>query len=351
MGLTDQAAPIRRGEELPIERIEAFIRTEIDLPKGDLSIGQFPKGHSNLTYLVSVGGKEMVLRRPPHGTKAKSAHDMGREYRVLKALKAVYPYCPTPLAYCEDESVIGAPFYLMERLDGIIVRRDFPKEMKLSATDTTRLFQRILEVQHELHAIDFNNIGLGDFGKPTGYVQRQVMGWSSRYRKAKTPDAPDGEAVMDWLAANMPPDTDRPGIVHNDFKFDNVVLDPENPLEVIGVLDWEMATVGDPLMDLGCTLGYWIQPGDAEELQAIRMMPTHAPGALTREGMVERYAALSGRSVDNYNFYYCFGLFRLAVIIQQIYFRYYHGQTADKRFAAFIFGVQALLNAAARRLI
>lgn len=236
----------------------------------------------------------------------------------------------------------------MERINGIIVRRDFPEQMEMTATDTRRLFERILDVQYELHAIDFQKIGLGDFGKPAGYVRRQVEGWSTRYRRVRTPDAPDGEAVMDWLAEKMPPDTDRPGIIHNDFKFDNVVLDPHNPFKVIGVLDWEMATVGDPLMDLGCSLGYWIQPGDPEETQALRMMPTNAPGALTREEMVQRYETLSGRGIDHFGFYHCFGLFRLAVIAQQIYYRYYHGQTKDDRFKTFVFGVHVLINAAMR---
>ncbi len=346
MELIDQASAVRTGEELPLKQIEAFVRAEIAGLNGPFVVRQFPRGHSNLTYLITVGEREVVLRRPPHGTKAKSAHDMGREYRILKALQAVYPYCPKPLAYTDDESIIGSPFYLMERINGTIVRRDLPEQMQMTAADITRLFERILDVQYELHAIDFAKIGLGDFGKPDGYVHRQVAGWNKRYRAARTPDAPDGEAVMEWLAENMPPDTDRPGIIHNDFKFDNVVLDPRNPFKVIGVLDWEMATVGDPLMDLGCSLGYWVQPGDPDEMQLMRMMPTDAPGALTREEMVKRYEMLSGRSIDSYGFYYCFGVFRLAVIAQQIYYRFFHGQTRDKRFKKFIFGVHVLINTA-----
>lgn len=348
MELSDQTASIRKGEELPLTEVEEFIRDQIDGLNGAMTIRQFPKGHSNLTYLVTVGDREMVLRRPPHGTKAKSAHDMGREYRILSALHGVYPYCPKPLAYTEDETFLGCPFYLMERIKGIIIRKDLPEQLQMTAAQTTRLFESVLEVQYELHAIDYHKIGLSDFGKPEGYVERQVLGWNKRYRKSRTPDAPDGEAVMDWLASNMPVETNRPGIVHNDYKFDNVILDPENPFRVIGVLDWEMATVGDPLMDLGCTLGYWIEPGDPQEMQVMRMMPTDADGALTREQVVRRYAALSGRTMDNFSFYHCFGMFRLAVIAQQIYYRYFYGQTRDDRFKNFIFGVHVLINAAMR---
>jgi len=344
----DQAASIRSGEELPVRLVEEFIHDEIGGLTGPLSVRQFPGGHSNLTYLITVGDREMVLRRPPHGTKAKSAHDMGREYRMLSALQDVYPYCPRPLAYTEDEQIMGCPFYLMERIAGIIIRKDMPMDLRMTSDQTRRLFERVLEVQYELHAIDYHKIGLSDFGKPEGYVQRQVLGWNGRYRKARTPDAPEGEEVMAWLEANMPGDTDRPGIIHNDYKFDNVVLDPENPFRVVGVLDWEMTTIGDPLMDLGCTLGYWIQPGDPEEMQVMRMMPTDAKGALTRAEMVRLYAELSGRTMDNFAFYHCFGLFRLAVIAQQIYYRYYHGQTRDERFKSFIFGVHVLIKAAAR---
>lgn len=348
MELEDEAAGIRTGEELPLEKIEAYIRENIEGIDGPVAVRQFPNGHSNLTYLILAKNKEMVLRCPPHGTKAKTAHDMGREYKILTALQEVFPYCPKPLAYCGDETLLGSPFYVMERIRGIIIRRDLPEQLKLTPADTTRLFENILKVQYELHAIDYKAVGLEDFGKPEGYVKRQVEGWSRRYRAARTPDVPDGEAVTAWLWDHMPQDTQHPSILHNDFKFDNVILDPENPFTVIGVLDWEMATIGDPLMDLGASLGYWVQPGDPEELQALRTGPTLAPGALTREEMVRQYAALSGRKMEKFNFYHCFGVFRLATIAQQIYYRYFHGQTADKRFKSFGFHVNALVNTAGR---
>jgi aminoglycoside phosphotransferase (APT) family kinase protein len=273
---------------------------------------------------------------------------MGREYAILSALQNVYPYCPKPLAFSDNDTILGSPFYLMERIKGIIIRKDLPKALMLTAADTTRLFKNILKVQHELHAIDYTAIGLEHFGKPAGYVKRQVEGWNARYRAARTPDVPDAEPVMMWLAENMPEDTRHPSIIHNDFKFDNVILDPENPFRVIGVLDWEMATIGDPLMDLGSTLGYWVQDGDSEEMQVLRMGPTNAPGALTREQMVDRYTQLSGRKIDHFHFYYGFGVFRLATIAQQIYYRYFHGQTTDKRFKNLAFSVNTLIHTAIR---
>ena len=308
----------------------------------EMVIQQFPGGHSNLTYLITFGKRELVLRRPPFGTKAKSAHDMGREYRVLSALKDTYPYGPKPLAYAEDTTIIGCPFYVMERIKGVIVRREFPAGLDASPDTIRALCRNMVQVHHDLHAIDPRGVGLDNFGKPAGYVERQVTGWSRRYRNARTPDAPDCEAVMAWLLEKMPLDSPAPAIIHNDFKLDNVVLDPDNPQEIIGVLDWEMATVGDPLMDLGGSLAYWVQKDDPPDLQAIRSMPTDAAGALSRDEIVDYYVRLSKRAIDNYDFYYCFGLFRLAVIAQQIYYRYYHGQTRDERFKMMIFGVHAL---------
>ncbi|NNL41377.1 MAG: phosphotransferase family protein, partial [Desulfobacterales bacterium] len=203
-----------------------------------------------------------------------------------------------------------------------------------------------VEIQFELHSLDYKKIGLENFGKPTGYVERQVKGWSERYRNARTPDAPDFERVMNWLAENMPQHSSFTGIIHNDFKFDNLILDPNDPLSIIGILDWEMATVGDPIMDLGCTLGYWVEKNDTAEFQLMRTLPTHVEGAMTRMEVVAYYEKLSGKTIENMNFYYCFGLFRLAGIAQQIYYRFYHGQTKDERFKMLIFAVQLLAKAA-----
>jgi aminoglycoside phosphotransferase (APT) family kinase protein len=350
MDLTDEATTIRKGEELDRTKIESFLRDSISGLTGEMTIKQFPSGHSNLTYLVTVGDREMVLRRPPFGHKAKTAHDMGREYRILSAIHAVYPYAPRPLTFSDDESIIGCTFYVMQKISGIILRRDLPTGLQFSRDQLRRLFERLVEVLYELHSIDYKSIGLENFGKPGGYVSRQVTGWNKRYRAARTPDVPECEDIMAWLEEKMPTETDRPGLIHNDFKFDNVVLDPNDPIKIIGVLDWEMATLGDPLMDLGCSLGYWVEKSDSSERQAIRSMPTHLDGAMTRQEMVNYYARLSGLQMQNFDFYLCFGLFRLAVIIQQIYYRYYHGQTSDERFKT-MSHVVAVLDRAARKVI
>ena len=342
MDAIDQPTEIRKGEELELQRLEAFLKDSIAGLSGEMELRQFPSGHSNLTYLVNFGDRELVLRRPPFGTKARTAHDMGREHRVLDALKDAYSYCPRPLAYSEDTTIIGCPFYVMERIKGIIIRRELPPGFEHSPEKVSDLCRKLIAVHHELHDIDYRRVGLADFGKPSGYVERQVTGWSKRYRNAITPDAPDCEDVMSWLHEKLPPDSKRSAIVHNDLKLDNVVLHKDNPAKIIGVLDWEMATVGDPLMDLGGSLAYWVQKDDPPELQAIRFMPTDTDGALTRDELVRYYSALSGCSIDNYDFYYCFGLFRLAVIVQQIYYRYYHGQTKDGRFKLFVSVVHAL---------
>ncbi len=342
MNVMDKPTTVRQGEELDLKAVERFLKDNIAGLSGALVVEQFPSGFSNLTYLIRVGDKELVLRRPPFGRKAKTAHDMGRENRILTALNPVFPYCPKPLLYTEDEKVMGCPFYVMERIPGIILRKELPKGLTLSPDEMRKLCENLLDVQYKLHSIDYKSIGLEGFGKPEGYVMRQVQGWSERYRAARTPDAPDFEDVMQWLGDKMPPDSPRHAIIHNDYKFDNVVLNPDNPLEIIGVLDWEMATIGDPLMDLGSSLGYWVQNDDPREVQAIGMLPTNLPGALTRQEMVRRYAAKAGHAIDSFDFYLCFGVFRIAVILQQIYYRFYHGQTQDQRFKMLIFGVHII---------
>ncbi len=340
----------REGEALDAFKVEAFLRDMIPGLDGEMGIRQFPSGHSNLTYSVSCGRRELVLRRPPLGTKAKTAHDMSREYQILTALMPVYPYCPRPLAYTDDPDVMGCPFYVMERIQGIILHREIPDSLNLSPGDVSHLCQNLLKVLYELHSVDYEKIGLGNFGKPKGYVERQVRGWNKRYRAARTPDVPDCEGVMSWLVDKMPADTHSPCLIHNDFKFDNVVLDPNDPLKIIGVLDWEMATLGDPLMDLGGSLAYWIESGDPKEVQLARMLPTNVDGALTRRELAGIYKQLSGRTMQHYDFYRCFGLFRLAGIAQQIYYRFYHGQTQDQRFQKFAFMV-AILEKVAMRII
>jgi aminoglycoside phosphotransferase (APT) family kinase protein len=346
--ITDQATKVRTGEELDAAKILDFLKDKIPGLGNELEISQFPSGFSNLTYCLRSGNKEFVLRRPPFGKKAKSAHDMGREYKMLSALKPVFPYCPTPLVYSDDESIIGCPFYVMERIEGIILRKNIPAGLNFSASDAHNLCEELLDVQIKLHFIDYQAIGLSSLGKPEDYVERQVEGWSARYRDARTPDAPDYERVMAWLKDKKPAATVKSTIIHNDYKFDNVVLDPADPLKIIGVLDWEMATIGDPLMDLGNSLAYWVDRDDPENMQLIRLMPTNIEGALTRKELISLYAERTGLPIANFDFYYCFGLFRLAVIAQQIYYRFYHGQTKDQRFQMLIFAVKALEEAATK---
>jgi len=336
MTLTDQSTRIREGEELDAAAIDPYLKANIPGLTGTPRISQFPGGASNLTYLLEYPEREFVLRRPPFGHKAKSAHDMGREFRILNQLNDGFPYCPKAYVHCTDESVIGAEFYVMDRVKGVILRADVPAELNLDEAKTRELCKNFIDKFVELHNVDYNACGLGDLGKPEGYVQRQIGGWSDRYEKALTPDAPVWEQVKAWLREKMPADHHKPGIVHNDYRFDNVILDPANPMQIIGVLDWELTTIGDPLMDLGNTLAYWIEANDPPPVQLMRRQPSNAPGMLTRQQFVDYYAERAGIQIDNFDFYYVYGLFRLAGIVQQIYYRFFHGQTKDKRFAQFI---------------
>ncbi|MFJ4344348.1 phosphotransferase family protein [Pseudomonas sp. NPDC089401] len=336
MTLTDQSTQVRPGEELDAAVIDPYLKANIAGLDGTPRISQFPGGASNLTYLVSYPGRDFVLRRPPFGQKAKSAHDMGREFRILNQLNKGFPYCPKAYAHCTDAALIGGEFYVMERVEGIILRSDIPAELGLDAGRSEALCKSFIDRLVELHQVDYDACGLADLGKPEGYVQRQIEGWTSRYEKALTPDAPRWEKVIAWLREKMPADHPRPGIIHNDYRFDNVILDADNPMRIIGVLDWEMATIGDPLMDLGNSLAYWIEASDPAPVQLMRRQPSNAPGMLTRRQFVDYYAERAGIRLDNFDYYYCYGLFRLAGIVQQIYYRFYHGQTQDKRFAQFI---------------
>lgn len=334
MTLTDQAVAIRQGEELDAGAVDRYMKQALPELAGAPTIRQYPGGASNLTYRIDYGPRSFVLRRPPLGRIAKSAHDMLREARIMQALKPVYPYVPEIIAIAEDDAVLGVNFYIMERLEGIILRQDFPRELDLSEADTRKLCCNVIDKLVDLHQVDYKAAGLDRIGKGEGYVKRQIDGWSERFRKARTPDVGDFESVMAWLQEKMPEDR-ATCVIHNDFRFDNVVLNPDNPFEVVGVLDWEMATLGDPLMDLGNSLAYWVQADDDGPFQMMRRQPTHQRGMLSRAEVVEYYSEKSGIRVDQFDYYEIYGLFRLAAIIQQIYYRFYHGQTQDKRFAGF----------------
>jgi aminoglycoside phosphotransferase (APT) family kinase protein len=311
------------------------LKTHIPHLDGEPSLEQFAGGASNLTYLLRYPERDVILRRPPFGHKAKSAHDMLREAHIMTALKPVYHYVPTVLATCHDPAVMDADFYVMERINGIIPRQNLPKGLQLSPEDTRQLCLNVIDKMIELHQVDYQAAGLSNMGKGEGYVKRQIAGWSDRFRKSHTPDVNDFEAVMAWLHAKMPAHDVATCFIHNDFRFDNVVLNANNPLEVIGVLDWEMATLGDPLMDLGNTLAYWVQADDDATFQMMRRQPTHLAGMLTRQEVIAYYGEKTGYKVDNFDFYTIYGLFRLAVIIQQIYYRFYHGQSKNPQFAVF----------------
>jgi aminoglycoside phosphotransferase (APT) family kinase protein len=327
----DHSREIRQGEELNAAQLESYLRSHVPGTDGDLKIRQFPAGHSNLTYSVTFGTHEMVLRRPPFGSKVKSAHDMGREYHVLSQLHGVYP-APKPLLYCTDESVIGAPFYLMERVRGVILRRNLPEGFVLDPAIARRLSESFIDNLAALHTLDYNAIGLGELGRPVGYLERQVKGWMERYHGSKTEELPEIAQISAWIGKHMPAHSDST-LIHNDYKYDNMILAAEDVTHIKAVLDWEMCTLGDPLTDLGTALAYWVNAGDPPQVQMVRWGPTGVPGSLTRQELAQRYAEKTGRSLDHILFYYVFALFKVAVIIQQIYYRYYHGLTKDQRFA------------------
>jgi aminoglycoside phosphotransferase (APT) family kinase protein len=330
----DVAGAVRAGEELDAAAVNAWLKERVPGLTGTPRVTQYSGGASNWTYRLEYDSHDLILRRPPSGTKAKSAHDMGREYRVQKALAPVYPFVPEMLAWCDDPSVIGAEFYVMRRLAGIIPRKDLPRGLTLSPQEVRRLCTNVLDTLIALHKVDHEAAGLSHLGKGAGYTRRQIEGWTERYRKARTWNVPRGRAVMDWLAANLPA-TERICVTHNDFRFDNVVLDPGDPTRVVGVLDWEMATLGDPLMDLGNSLAYWIQADDDVAFRSFRRQPTHLPGMLTRSAVIDYYGERMGFRPENWAFYEVYGLFRLSVIAQQIYYRYHHKQTRNPAFRNF----------------
>mgnify|MGYP001133346046 CR=1 FL=1 len=346
----DKAVTVRQGEELDREALLDYLRDNLPgLDASELQVMQFPSGHSNLTYLLQVGGRELVLRRPPFGAKIATAHDMQREFHILSHLVEVYPKVPRPLAYCDDPAVIGAPFYIMERLQGVILRSAAPKGLELNAGQMQSLSENFVDNLVEIHRLDYRAAGLGDLGHPEGYVRRQIEGWTRRYHNARTDDIPEIIRVADWLAENMPGEVGA-SMIHNDYKYDNLVLDPEQFSQIVGVLDWEMATIGDPLMDLGTSLGYWVDPDDPPQLKSMAFGLTALPGNLDRRQLAERYAIKSGLDLANLTFYYVYALFKIAVIVQQIYARYKAGFTHDERFASLIFVVQMLAKVAVQAI-
>lgn len=329
----NETTPIRHGEEIDAGRLASWIAHRLPVD-GEIAVEQFPAGSSNLTYLIKIGDGEYVLRRPPFGNTVKTAHDMGREFNVLSKLSAVYGPAPKPFLFCKDETVIGSEFYLMERRRGLIVRGIAPEDLEHSPDLQKRVCRSFVENLASLHSLDYESAGLGELGKPEGYNRRQVEGWTNRYVNAKTDEWPELEAAIVWLSDNIPAESGT-ALIHNDYKFDNIMLDPADLTKITAVLDWEMVTVGDPLMDLGTTLGYWMGKDAGDAMLSMPFNPRVLMENITRRELAEIYAEISGRDISNILYYYVFGTFKIAVIAQQIYARYVKGFTQDERFASF----------------
>jgi len=342
--------PVRAGEELDLEALGKWLGGTLPEIKGAPRVTQYSGGASNWTYRLEYPGHDLVLRRPPAGTKAKSAHDMGRESFIQRALRPVYPLVPEVLAFCDDPTVLGDDFYLMRRVPGIVLHRRPPSNVEIDAPTARRLCLNAVDALVALHAVDPTGTELKEFGKGPGYAKRQIDGWCDRYARARTWNVPSCRRVRRWLTENTPEDI-ATCVIHGDFRLDNLVLDPDDPASIRAVLDWEMATLGDPLMDLGNSLAYWVQADDDRVARSTRRQPTHLPGMLTRRELVDAYFERSGRTRPaNWVFYQVYGIFRLAVIVQQIYYRYHHRQTRNPAFKHFWFLVW-YLDRRCRRLI
>ncbi len=333
-------------------RLEAFLRERLGPAEaGAFSVALVPLGYSNLTYRVRYGERDLILRRPPVGANVKSGHDMGREFRVISALFPVYDRVPRPLVYCDDPAVFGAPFYVMERVDGIVMRKPLPDGTALSPAVMRGISETFVVNFVAIHALDISSEPLAALGHPAGYLQRQVTGWIERYARAKTDEIPQIERVEAWLVERMPEQC-YATLIHNDYKYDNLMFDAHELTRLRAVLDWEMATLGDPLSDLGTSLAYWLDADDPAERLRIPMSDnlTTLPGNLTRAELVARYAALSGREVSDVVYYFIFGLYKNAVIGQQIHARYVRGLLPDPRFGRFLPSIQAAVATAARAI-
>lgn len=335
----DTSKPIRLGEELDVNALNIYLREYAPEVEKVIEISQFPGGFSNLTYCLKTTNREYVLRRPPFGANIKGGHDMGREFRVLSFLQGHYNKTPTPITFCETDDVLGAPFYIMERIQGVILRTTNAPKLNLAPETLRKICEAIIDNQVILHSLDIEKTGLIQLGKPEGYVQRQVEGWIKRYYDAETDKIADLDATAEWMQSHQPTEQ-APAFLHNDYKHDNIILNPHNLSEILGVLDWEMATVGDPLMDLGATLAYWTEANDLDVMKMFNF--TWLPGNLMRQEVIHRYAEKSGRDLSNIAFYYVFGLYKNATIAQQIYARWKQGFSKDARFGGLLPVIQAM---------
>ena len=331
--------PVRASEQLDWDALSTYVRAGLSSvlgegfdPAAPLTVEQFPGGHSNLTYLLRFGDQEFVMRRPPFGPVPPKAHDMAREYRILEALHPVFPLAPRPFLLCEDAGVIGSTFYVMERRRGLVVRTEEPPGLADRPAERRRASAALVDALADLHALDIKAQGLDRMGKPAGFVQRQVRGWSERWHGSRTGELPEMDALAAWLAGRLPPEPPRPTLVHGDFKLDNVMLDARDVGRVVGVFDWEMSAVGDPLVDLGILLGYWVHTSTAAQRDTVTTV-THREGWFTRAEILERYGTRTALDLSGVTFYEVFAVFKLAVVLQQIFYRYRRGQTDDPRFA------------------
>ena len=339
---------VRTGEDFDLPRIEQYLRSHIEgLGEGSLQVRQFPSGASNLTYLVQIGDWEGVLRRPPFGPVPPKAHDMEREAGLLQKVSPAFPLAPMPYVFCNDLSILGVPFYVMERRKGMVLNNAFPPGVIPTGELCRRISLTVVETLVQIHAVDWQAAGLSEFGHPEGFLARQVKGWIERYFRAQTDDIPQVEPLTRWLAEHVP-QSPAPTLIHNDFKLNNMILDSNDLTRPVAVLDWEMATVGDPLFDLAVSLTYWVTSEDPEELQTVLPTVTTLPGFINRAEFMEIYAQKSGRDLSSMHFYMTFAYFKLAVIIQQIYARWKKGQTQDERFAIFSSRVRDVIVYAAR---
>ena len=334
MAANKDVIEVRADERLDEARVVDFLRGKLPGSERPLTIKQFGGGAANLTYLLDYGSHEYVLRRPPLGHVAKSAHDMNREYRVLSILYQAFPYAPRAFLFSDDETIVGAPFFVMERRCGVVVRKTIPTVFAHMPAAPRQMSEALIDALVAFHAVDYEALGLADLGRPIGFVTRQIEGWYKRWQAAKTEDLADMDHIYAWLKANQPTGPYHT-LLHNDYKLDNAMLATTDPGQLIAIFDWDMCTLGDPLCDLGTLLTYWTEPTDPPYMQQVAMMPTGEPGFMTRAEMVAHYAAKSGRDVHQINFYHALGLYRLVVIMAQIYIRYVRGQTRDKRFAGF----------------
>ena len=343
--MPSDTAPVRPGEELDVQALAGYLGGKIPGAAESLDVEQFPGGHSNLTYLLRCGGEEYVLRRPPLGPVAPKAHDMAREHRVLKAISSHFDLAPKVFLLCDDPSIAGAPFFVMERRRGVVLRREWPAHYRAGPDIFRRVSEAFTDCLIELHSVDIFRHGLDWLGRPEAFLERQAQGWATRWQRAKTEELPQMDQLGGWLAEHMPA-SGTATIVHNDYKLDNLILGSDDAAQITAVLDWEMATVGDPLVDLGVVLSYWPESSDSEPRREAVSPITTQPGFYSRRQLLERYGAGTGRDLSRIDYYEVFGLYKLAVVLQQIYYRYHTGQTRDPRFRDFPERVQGLADAA-----